>query len=424
MKKYCTKIADYFNNRPNQIKKASGPYIVTKNNHKLIDFTSGWNVANLGWNNSEITKAVIKQARKNIYIPLWMIDNIQNQYAESLIKEFPRELNLVLRATGGTEANEMALKISRAITGRKIILGCYDAYHGQSMGTLSIGYRKSLVKKIGPLVGNFKHIEFPDMFNTKKNPTKLLKDFENQLERKLSNRDVAAFVTEAGIITGWGNTAIAPTNYLSIARKLTKKYGTLLILDEVGTGFSRLGKLFGMELENIVPDIVTLAKAITNGAVPMGTTIVKKSLIQNINKTMQESIIGSTFGWTPMACAAALTTLKIHKRKSMWNKAQKDGEYILSVLKKELKLIPNIKAIRGIGMEIGIKFEPDKALKKNEINTVNKIANSAYNQGLLVFSNLIDNILIMPPLTIRRNVLNKGLNILISVIQSISKKHK
>jgi len=115
MGKYYTKIVDYFERKPDQIQKADGAYILNKKGHKLIDFVSGWNVANLGWNNPEINEAVIKQLKRNIYIPFWMIDDIQNEYAESLTKELPHGLNLILRATGGTEANEMALKISRSI---------------------------------------------------------------------------------------------------------------------------------------------------------------------------------------------------------------------------------------------------------------------------------------------------------------------
>lgn len=422
MDNYKTKIADYFRRKPDPIKNAKGSLIWNKKGQRLIDFMSGWNIANLGWNNREITDAVIKQAKKNIFIPPWMIEPVQHRYAEMLTDELPKGLNLILRGTGGTEANEMAMKIARVITGRKTLLGCYNTFHGQSMGTLAIGYRKSMVDSISPLVGKFQHISFPDKSKyPDQTDNKILQDFKTKLEEKLSSRDVAAFITEAGIVTGWGDVSIAPYGYLKIVREITKKYGTLLILDEVGTGFSRLGKLFGMNLEKVTPDIATFAKAMTNGAIPMGTTVVREELMKDSIKIIQKSIIGSTFGWTPIACAAALKTLEIHKRDKIWLKSDADGKYIQKYLKNELKNVETVKDIKGIGMEIGLQYFKPQKKSKEEKSVVEYISDECYRRGLLAFSNLSNTILIMPPLNIERSILNKGLSILVSVIKDFSK---
>lgn len=167
----------------------------------------------------------------------------------------------------------------------------------------------------------------------------------SELEKALSRQDVAAVFTEAGIITGWGSTYVAPSGYLPLVRKLTEQYGTLMILDEVGTGFSRCGTLFGLELGGITPDIVTFAKASANGAVPIGSMITREDIAE---ATCAKSILLSTFGWTPLACAAALRTLQIHQRDKVWEKAERDGEYIVSRLKKELADHPKVRDIRGL----------------------------------------------------------------------------
>jgi len=148
--------------------KAEGAYIWDRSNQKYIDFSSGWNTVNLGWNNQEIAQALIEQASKNTYAPMWATDEIQIEYAKVLTGVFPKELDVVCRATGGTEANEMALKIVRAVTGRSKIISFAHTYHGQSFGTLSLGFVPAYVKAISPLVPDFIQLEYPDKFSNKK----------------------------------------------------------------------------------------------------------------------------------------------------------------------------------------------------------------------------------------------------------------
>lgn len=395
------------------VSKAKGSYIWDKEGNKLLDFTSGWNVTNLGWNHPEITEAIIKQVRKNTYVPMWTADSVQNEYADALARSLPKELGAIGRATGGTEANEEAIKTARAYTRRKKIIGFKDTYHGQSFATLAIGYLPEYVESILPLTSGFVQLDFPKIYGTSKSPKEILADFTQNLEKVLAREDVAAVVTEAGIITGWGSTYVAPRGYLKIVRKLTKKYGTLLILDEVGTGFSRCGKLFGMELENVVPDIATFAKGLSNGAAAIGamvtTTEIAKRIYDKINLT-------STFGWTPIACAAALKTLKIHKQDKVWQKAKKDGEYLMNSLKQKLADDPRVKDIRGIGMEVGIELVKDKKIKG--IPLVDRVVESARKKGLHLVCDHASVIQLMPPLIISRKDLDQGIDILINLIKT------
>lgn len=401
------------------ISKASGSFIWDGNGNKLIDFTSAWNVTNLGWNNQEIIQAVVTQARKNTYVPGWTADPIQNKLAKKLTDSLPQELTIAVRATGGTEANEEAIKTARSYTGRKKILGFRDHYHGHSLAVTAIGYPPEYTawKRFGPIPGELIHIDYPNMYRTNKKPDELLVDFSTKLESILKKSDVAAIVTEAGIITGWGSTYVAPKGFLKTVRKLTARYGTLLILDEVGTGFSRCGKLFGMELEAITPDIVTFAKGMSNGASAIGAMVTTTEIGQ---KTWNKSQIYSTFGWTPIACAAVLKSLEIHKRDRVWKKAEKDGKYIIRILKKELGDNLKVGNIRGIGMEIGIDFVKSKKTKEKNKQLAEKIVDETLKKGLHTISDHDSTIQLMPPLTIERKTLDKGLEILIDVIKKLN----
>lgn len=394
--------------------KASGSYLWDNKGNKLIDFTSGWNVTNLGWNHPEINKAVVAQFKSNTYAPMWTADPIQDKYAKTLSNSLPKKLVAVGRATGGTEANEEALKTARAFTGRKKILSFKDTYHGQSFATIAVGFGEYM-DAIKPLIGGILRMDYPDTYKTNKKDKELLDEFSEKLEKILKRKDVAAVITEAGIITGWGSTYTAPKGYLSLIRRLTKKYGALLILDEVGTGFSRCGKLYGMELEGVVPDIATFAKGLSNGVAAIGAMVTTKEIA---DKTYDKTNLTSTFGWNPPSCAAALRTLQIHQRDKVWKKAKKDGDYLMTVLSKELQDHPKVGDVRGIGMEIGVEFVSDKKSKKPNEKLAKRVIDKCFEKGLHLVLGDGGNIQIMPPLTIERKDLDKGIAIFIDSTKS------
>lgn len=384
------------------IKKAEGSYVWDTEGNKMVDFTSAWNVTNLGWNNPEITEAMIKQTKKNVHTVLWLADEIQIKYAKELTASLPKELDTVGRATGGTEANEMAIKTARAYTGRAKILGFRDTYHGQSFATLAIGYSPEyeVSKAIAPMLGGFVQMDYP---------TENLELFLEKLEKLLSKKDIAAILCEAGIISGWGSTLIAPPGFLKGVRRLTKKYGTLIILDEVGTGFSRCGKLFGMNLWDVVPDIATFAKGISNGAAAIGAMVTTKEIAE---KTLATSNLTSTFGWSLPACAASLKVLEINKRDKIWERSKKLGEYLLSTLKKELKDSSQVEYVNGIGMELGVhlrKFKDKKPI-------VRALIQEARKKGLHLTYADDYNFQLMPPLTIEKKDLDRGIEIFVKLL--------
>lgn len=391
------------------IKKAKGCYFWDQNDRKILDFSSGWNVANLGWNHPEIAKAMINQIKRNVYVPMEMGEEIQYKYAKKLLQSLPESFNVVSRSTGGTEANEQAIKIARAATGRKKIVGFYDAYHGESLGDLSIGYRKEYISKISPLVPQFVHLDYPAISLSQMSEKVILADFLQVLDDTLKKEDVAAVVTEPGMITGWGSAHLAPKGFLSGIRSITKNYGTLLILDEVGTGFSRTGKLFGMNHEDVVPDIATFAKGMSNGGAAIGALATSKDLIDS---TEGETHLISTFGWTPVACAAAYATLNVHLREKIWEQSANKGQWLKTKLKEMLGGHPKVGDIRGMGMEIGLMFVNDRKQLKPDMKFAQLVANISLNKNLYLSIGDEGTLQLMPPLIASIDELDEGLNII------------
>ncbi len=390
------------------LSKAKGAFLWDSNHNKYIDFSSGWNTTNLGWNNPEVNQAVAEQASKNVYAPMWSADEVQIKYAKELTDSFPEGLDVVCRATGGTEANEMALKIARAVTGRQQIISFAHTYHGQSFGTLALGFVPAYVKQIAPLVPEFVQLDYPNAYAGKPEG-EVLSMFLETLENQLKKGKAAAVFTEPGLITGWGSMLVAPKGFLTEVRKLTKKYGTLLVVDEVGSGFSRTGKLFGIEHENIVPDIVTLAKGISNGAGAIGAVVTNSKLVGEYAAAFKPT---STFGWTPLTCAAALKTIEIHKRDKVWEEADRKGVFIRKKLEKELPGNPNMRNLRGLGLELA--FDLDKT--SDGLSQV--LVTKCFEKGLHL-GDARDCVQLMPPLNIPDEVLEEGVDILINTIKEL-----
>ncbi|MFZ5376992.1 MAG: aspartate aminotransferase family protein [Patescibacteria group bacterium] len=394
--------------------KAEGALLWDKGGKQYIDFSSGWNTTNLGWNHPEVNKAVSYQAQKNVYAPMWTADEVQSKYAKKLTDAFPEELDVVCRATGGTEANEMALKIARAVTGRSQIISFAHTYHGQSFGTLALGFVPAYVKQIAPLVPEFIQMDYPNAF-AEQPEQKILEEFLTKLEKHLKTEKVAAVFSEPGLITGWGSMLQAPKGYLTAVRELTQKYGTLLVVDEVGTGFSRTGKLFGIEHEGVVPDIVTLAKGISNGAGAIGAVVTKGKMVEEYAGAFKPT---STFGWNPLACAAALKNLEIHQRDKVWEEADRKGKLVKAQLEKQLSGDKNMRNLRGWGLEIAFDVSSDNKEGEDNSELSTAIVDRCFEKGLHL-ADAGDCIQIMPPLTIPDDQLKEGLDILIQVIKEL-----
>lgn len=399
------------------LKKAKGSYLWDDKNKKYLDFTSGWNVVNLGWNNEEIIEAGLKKMKQNTYAPMWTLDEAQEKYAKNLTKALGGNFNVVAKANGGVEAIEMAIKTARVYTGRKKILGFYEQYHGSTINALYLSYREEWMTKLCDLRNDIIHLEYPNTYRTNKTEKELLKEMEINLEKVLSKKDVAAVITEAGIISGYGTTYVAPKGFIELIRKITKKYKTLLILDEVGTGFSRMGFLFAVTHFQANPDVLVLAKAISNGSAPIASMVTTKEIA---DATYSGTNLQSTFGWNPVACAIADKTLEIHQRDKVWLLAKTKGVYMRKQLIKELGNNPYVGDVRGWGLEIGLDLVKDKKTKEKNADLAKKVVMKAFDKGLHLVCDGESNIQIMPTLIMEKEALDKGLDILIDTVKKLT----
>lgn len=404
------------------IAKAFGSTLVDENGKKYIDFTSSWNVMNLGWHRPEIINAISKQLVKFPCVPLWCASKPTIVLARELRSLLPESLDTFFKATGGTEANEIALKIARAYTGKRKIFSFYGEYHGQTLGSISLGNSAKSTNPFEPLVPGFVRVEAPYSYRSSfgrdlddpELTTRYLEIIRKTIELE---GDPAAFFCEA-ILTCPG-VVIPPKEFFRELRKICDEFKMLLIIDEVGTGFGRTGKMFAFEHFHFIPDVVTMAKALSAGYGPIGAVATSRKIADSMSGKGGTS----TYGWHTLSAIAAIENLKIIKKENLVQKAEKLGNYILDILKSSLRDIEIVGDIRGMGLEIGIELVKNRDSREPDKEAVLAIINSCTRDGLhLVWSRRTTTLMIMPPLTIDRKILDMGLDILIGNIRNFNKK--
>jgi ornithine--oxo-acid transaminase len=276
--------------------RAEGAYLYDMDNRPYLDFLSGYSVFNIGRNHP-----VVKQAIRDV-LDLDLPNMVQMDcsllsglLAEALTKRTPSHLNAVFFCNSGTEAMEGALKFARAATGRKRAVSLASAFHGLSLGSLSLMGCESFTEGFGPLMEGF--------------DARVTLDDIEALDRQLCSRDVAALVIET--VQGKG-CQTSRTDFFIRAQELCRKYGTLLISDEVQTGLGRTGKMFGFQHWNLEPDIITLAKTLSGGYVPCGAIVARRDVYQKTFSRMDRCVVHSTtFGRNNLAMACGLAALEV-----------------------------------------------------------------------------------------------------------------
>ena len=278
--------------------------------------------------------------------------------AERLLEHVPY-LDKVFFANSGAETVEAAIKFARGATGRPGIVYCSHAFHGLSYGALSLTDDPNFRLGFEPLLPGCTPIPFNDLA---------------ALERALSSKQVAAFIVEP--IQGKGIN-LPSDEFLPGALALCRKYGTLLVADEIQTGIGRTGKFLAVEHWNVEPDMVLLAKALSGGHVPVGALLTRKNIFDRIFNQMDRAVVhGSTFGKNDLAMAAGIATLDVIKADNLIEKAAKRGAELQMAL---TRLVPGyelLKEVRGKGLMIGVEFGPPKSLRLkaswNVLETANK----------------------------------------------------
>ncbi len=352
--------------------RADGVYIYGEHDKKYIDLISGISVSNLGHNHPEIVQAAKNQLNKYMHLMVYgeYVQPIQVEFAKLLVDQLPEPLKTVYFVNSGSEATEGAMKLAKRYTGRKEIIACNNAYHGHTHGAMSLMSNLEYSSTYGPLLEQVKFIEFNNF-----------SDLQN-----ITNKTAAVIIEP---IQGEAGVKIPDENYLQKLRERCDETGTLLIFDEIQTGFGRTGKLFAFEHYHVIPDIILLAKAL-GGGMPIGAFISSPEIMKVLS---HNPVLGhiTTFGGHPVSCATGLKHLQL---------LLKDDQKIIKKVNdkaaflKELLSTNYIKEIRNKGLLMAIEFENAK------IN--HEVISTCYQNGILTDWFLYaDNCLrIAPPLII------------------------
>src|ERR1041385_2005613 len=271
-----------------EVKRAQGDFVYDSRGKKYIDFVMGWCVGNFGWGNPQIVRAVQRYDGPDYVYPEYSYA-ASGELARLLASISPENLTKSFRATGGSEAVELALQAAMLHTGRKKFVALEDSYHGNTIGAMSIASRENR-EKLSNLLPYCHRI-----------PTPLDEHALERLKSVLKGRDVAAFIMEPVAMNL--NVLIPEKSFMKEAQQLCRRYGTLLVMDEVACGFCRTGKVFASEHFDIQPDIMTMGKAITGGVAGMGATIMTEEVADSL---AEDGNVWSTFGWHPRSVAVAI----------------------------------------------------------------------------------------------------------------------
>lgn len=310
---------------------------------EYLDFVAGFGAMNLGHNHPAVVGA-LQHALTN-QAPGFAQSSV-NPYAAALAEELvsaaPPGLEMAFFANSGTEAVEASLKLARAATGRTGLLYCERSYHGKSFGALSVTGNRNYQRPFGPLVPDCQAVGYGDLAG---------------LEQALSTRRFAAFIVEP--IQAEGGMFTPPAGYLREAKRLCKAAGTLFIADEVQTGLGRTGALFACDREEVEPDLMTLAKSLGGGLMPIGAMLARRDLWLKAYGTIQTfALHTSTFGGGSLACAAGLAALETLQHDRLVENAEARGEQLHAGLAELCRDSRLLHEVRGQGLLIGLEFKP------------------------------------------------------------------
>lgn len=322
--------------------RAEGPYLYDESGRRYLDFLAGFGVFGLGRNHPAVRRA-LQEVMDAELADMVKIDTplLAGLLGEALV-ERTAGLDRVYICNSGTEAVEAALKFARAATGKPRVLYCDHAFHGLTAGSLSVNGAAEFKKGFGPLLPGEK---LP------------LGDLE-ALERALARNDVAALVVEA--VQGKG-VGVSPPGYLQAARALLHRHGALLICDEVQSGVGRTGRFYAYEHDGVEPDIVTVAKTLSGGFVPIGATLAKEWVFSKVYSSMTKVLVhDTTYSHNNLAAAAGLATLAVIDEGGLVAHAAELGGQLMDSLKQMAQRFPLIKEVRGRGLMIGIEFHRPK----------------------------------------------------------------
>lgn len=384
-------IPGFFKKMPLSVEYGRGVYVWDEKGNRYLDFTSGWGVTCIGHANEAIIRALREQGEKIIQNPNSGLaySPVRARLLKLLMKILPQGITRVFFTNSGAESNDAAIKLSRKATGRTDVISAYQSYHGRTIGTVSATGQVKHRERFNPLMPNYRFVKYGS-----------LTEMESVLDK-----NVAAVILEP--VQGEGGVNVPPDNYLSEIRSMCKKNGTLLIVDEVQTGFYRTGPVFVSSANGVNPDILTMAKGMAGGFPFAAFAVTEK-----VNSLLETGDHGGTYCGNPLGCAVSGAVIEYLLENRIWENVERMGKYSierLDILKNKYPEL--IKEVRGKGLLLLMETVDDK--------TASDVVDNCLSHGLIL--NLIQGkcIRIIPALNITEEEVDEGFSILEEVIDSV-----
>jgi len=406
---------------PLVVKKARGVWVEDVDSNQFLDFTSGIAVCNTGHCHPRVVEAIHRQAERLIHMSgSDFYYDLQSNLAAKLAEVTPGPKNKrVFFGNSGAEAIEAALKLARYHTKRPRIIAFLGAFHGRTMGALSLTASKVIHEKgFSPLVPGVTHVPYaycyrcPYHHQTYPGCSMACVEWirEDLFKRSLPPEEVAAIFVEP--IQGEGGYIVPPPEFHQKLFELAREFGILFVVDEVQTGMGRTGKMMAIEHWGVTPDIVALAKGIASG-MPLGATVSQSEVMDWVPGSH-----ASTFGGNPISCQAALTTIELLQEGLIEN-ASRLGKYLLEKLGEFQKRFHLIGDVRGKGLMIGLEIVKDPETKEKAIKERSAIIQACFEKGLLILGCGENVIRLIPPLIITKSEADRALTILEEVFKNL-----
>ncbi|MCX5800279.1 MAG: acetyl ornithine aminotransferase family protein [Candidatus Eisenbacteria bacterium] len=408
---------------PLVVERGSGVWLWDVDGNRFLDFTAGIAVCATGHSHPRVVNAVKEQVSRFLHMSgtdFYYAAEIN--VAEKLSEITPGKFHKrVFLTNSGAEAVEAALKLCLYQTRRPQVIAFYGAFHGRTMGALSLTASKAVQRKhFSPFLANVTHVPYADCFHCAYNLKYPSCDFAcvNFIEEVVFHKctapeDVAAIFVEP--IQGEGGYIIPPDGYHKRLKKLTEKYGILFVADEIQSGMGRTGKMFAIEHWNVVPDVIAVAKGLASG-LPIGAAVARSVLMD-----WEPGAHGSTFGGNPVSSAAALATISLLEEGLVEN-ASRVGAFLLESLKDMEKRHRILGWVRGKGLMIGMEILKTRGSKEGNPDKRNSLVRRCFEKGLLVLPCGESALRFSPPLVVSKKEAELALEIFEEALTEIEKK--
>jgi beta-alanine--pyruvate transaminase len=413
--------------QPRLLARAEGVFYYTDDNQEILDGTAGLWCCNAGHGRREITEAIQRQAAVMDFAPTFQMGHpIAFQAAARLAENLPEGLERVFWTNSGSESADTALKIAlayhraRGDAARVRLIGRERGYHGVGFGGMSVGGIVANRKQFGamlPYVDHLPHTHAPDHNAFSRGQPAWGAHLADALENLVAlhgAETVAAVIVEP--VAGSTGVLVPPQGYLERLRAICDRHGILLVFDEVITGFGRLGANFGAERLGVTPDIMTMAKGLTNAAVPMGAVAVRDSIYHAVVDGAPAGIElfhGYTYSGHPLACAAAIAAMDLHRAEDLPGRAAALEPYFQDAVH-SLRAAPGVVDVRGIGLVAGIELEPTPG---KPTDRAQRVFRRCFDTGLLTRTTG-DIAVLSPPLVFERAHVDRAVETMAEAIRA------